>query len=124
MGDRGPGGWEVIAPVPADAPVAPAEHFKLGRPTATWTYRNAASDELGRVLRFNLPDGAKSFLPLCYCKHSGHGRSEWRWKSWPVPRPLYALDALAARPEAPILWSGSCSKQNLGRRCTLIRPWP
>ena len=32
MGNRDPGAWEVIAPVPGDAPAAPTEHFKLGRP--------------------------------------------------------------------------------------------
>ena len=103
MGDRGPGAWEVLAPAPADAPVPPDGHFKLGSPAGTWTYRDIAGALLGHVLRFDLDDGAKAFYPLTWCRHTGTGRSEWRWKSWSAPRPLYNLDALAARPDAPIL---------------------
>ena len=102
MGDRDRGAWQVLAPVPAGAPAPPREHYKLGKPAGTWTYRDAAGDELGHVHRFDAGNG-KIFLPTTFCRHSHHGRSEWRWKSWPVPRPLYHLDALAARPDAPIL---------------------
>ncbi len=98
-----PGEWRVEIPVPADAPAPPNEHFSLGRPSKTWSYKNAAGGELGHVMRFDLPDGAKSFLPSCYCKHTSTGRAEWRWKSWTPPRPLYGLDRLAARPTTPVL---------------------
>jgi hypothetical protein len=91
-----------MTPVPADAPAAPGAHFKLGRPAGTWGYRDAAGDVVGYVHRYDTSDG-KMFLPLTWCQHSSHGRSEWRWKSWPVPRPLYGLDRLAARPDAPVL---------------------
>ncbi|MCL2124180.1 MAG: DUF6371 domain-containing protein, partial [Desulfovibrionaceae bacterium] len=47
------------------------------------------------------PDGSKEILPLCYGA-SGNG-SRWHWKALPEPRPLYALEKLAAMPEAPIL---------------------
>lgn len=102
MGDRDPGAWQVVAPAPADAPTAPIEHVKLGRPAGTWTYQDANGDVLGYVMRFDTEDG-KIFLPLTYCKHSHHGRAEWRWKAWPPPRPLYGLDRLAARLDAPVL---------------------
>ncbi len=96
------GEWRPEVPVPADAPGAPLEHFKLGRPSWTWLYRNAAGALLGYVLRFDTSDG-KKFLPFTFCKHSHHGRSEWRWKSWPAPRPLYNLDQLNDRPDSPIV---------------------
>ncbi|MCH7793914.1 MAG: ATP-binding protein, partial [Proteobacteria bacterium] len=90
-------------PVPNDAPAAPREHFKLGIPAETWTYRDASGALLGHVHRYNLPDGTKAFYPLTWCQHSHHGRTQWRWKSWPAPRPLFGLDRLAARLEAPVL---------------------
>ena len=63
MGDRDPGAWQVVAPAPTDAPTAPTEHFKLGRPAGTWTYQDANGDVLGYVMRFDTEDG-KIFLPL------------------------------------------------------------
>ena len=91
-----------MMPVPADAPAPPTKHFKLDLPTGTWVYKNAAGDELGRVLRFDTSDG-KIFLPATFCRHSSHGRAEWRWKSWAPPRPLFGLDRLGARPKTPVL---------------------
>ena len=96
-------GWSSIVPVPEDAPPPPSEHYKRGAPSRRETYRDANGAVLGYVLRFDLPDDAKEFLPLTYCRHSDDGRTEWRWKSWTVPRPLYGLDRLAARPEAPVI---------------------
>ena len=55
MANRDPGAWEVIAPVPSSAPAAPSEHYKLGKPTATWTYRDAAGAELGRAPARTVP---------------------------------------------------------------------
>ena len=49
--------WISVVPVPADAPPPPAEHFKLGKPSATWTYTDATGAVLGYVLRF---DGAEA----------------------------------------------------------------
>ncbi len=96
-------GWEVIAPVPGDAPAAPTEHPTRGTPSATWAYRDRDGALLGHVCRFDGPQGAKDIIPLTYCHHAGHGRSEWRWRSWPTPRPLYRLHDLAARSEAPVV---------------------
>ena len=98
-----PAGWAVIAPVPTDAPPPPASHPKRGTPARIETYRDAAGAVLGHVLRFDLAGGGKEFLPLTYCRHEPTGHRAWRWKSWPVPRPLYGLDRLAARPDAPVI---------------------
>src|ERR1700687_2818116 len=38
------------------------------------------------------------------CERSGDGgKSEWRWESWPSPRPLYHLHELAVRQFAPVV---------------------
>ncbi len=103
MGDRDPGAWAVLTPVPADTPGAPTEHYKLGKPAAIWTYRAAGAAVLGYVHRYDLPDGSKTFLPLTWCRHSHDGRTQWRWKAWRPLRPLYNLDQLLERTDAPVL---------------------
>jgi hypothetical protein len=99
--------WIPVVPVPADAPPPPAEHYKLGKPSATWTYRDASGDALGYALRFDTAagkngPGAKEFRPLTLWRPAAGGKPEWRWESWPINRPLYGLEKLAKRPEAPV----------------------
>jgi putative DNA primase/helicase len=93
---------EIVTPIPHDAPPAPATHPKLGKPTMRWAYRNATGSTLFDVLRFNLPDDGKSFLPLTLWRQSD-GSLLWKWKGAPPLRPLYGLDRLAARPDAPVI---------------------
>jgi putative DNA primase/helicase len=92
----------IVIPVPTDAPPPPAEHYKLGKPTAKWTYPNANAATLGYVLRFDKPDGGKEFRPLTLWRGSD-GKLEWRWESWPPKRPLFGLRKLAERPSAPVV---------------------
>ena len=94
--------WHVVLPVPEGTPAAPAKHFKRGKPSRTDTYRDAEGRLLGYVLRFDLKDGSKEFLPLTFWQNASGG-AEWRWKAWPAPRPLYGLDRLAQRPKAPVI---------------------
>lgn len=95
--------WRPILPVPDDAPAGPQQHKRRGKPAGRWTYRDAAGKLLGYVLRFNLPDGGKEFLPATWCQHAATGVREWRFTAWPAPRPLYRLDRLAARPTASVV---------------------
>jgi hypothetical protein len=59
--------WVSVVPVPADAPPPPAEHFKLGKPIATWTYTDPTRAVLGYVLRFD----SKQFRPLTLRRPAG-----------------------------------------------------
>jgi putative DNA primase/helicase len=95
--------WEIVLPVPADAPSPPAGHFKLGKPVSRWTYLDAAGAVLGYVLRFDAVDGEKQFRPLTLWRPAKGGKAEWRWESWPPKRPLYGLHGLAERPSAPVV---------------------
>jgi len=95
--------WVPVLPVPADAPAPPASHPKLGKGTLTWTYRDAAGDVLGYVRRFDEKDGSKVFRPLIYARPEAGGPAQWRWESWPLPRPLYGLHGLAERPSASVV---------------------
>src|SRR4029077_12610729 len=92
---------EPVSPIPVDAPAPPQQHFKHGAPTATWTYREAGGAELFRILRFDFPDRRKEFCPLTLWRNAKG--LHWRWKALPSPRPLYGLDQLADRPDAPVI---------------------
>ncbi len=94
--------WILVAPVPADAPAPPSEHFKLGKPTATWTYSDATGAVLGYVLRFDSAE-VKQYRPLTMWRAPAGGNLEWRWESWPPKRPLYGLHRLAGRPGAAVV---------------------
>jgi hypothetical protein len=93
--------WLPIVPVPKGAPRTLPPH-RHGKPSAKWAYRDALGNLLFLVCRFDLADGNKDILPLTLCE-SPEGRHEWRWKGISAPRPLYHLDQLAARPDAPLL---------------------
>ncbi len=99
----GPGDSDggLVLPIPADAPPSPETHFDLGQPSASWTYRDATGAMIFKVLRFDRADGSKEFRPLTLWR-SAHGLC-WHWKSVPAPRPLYNLDDLAMRPDAPVV---------------------
>ncbi len=91
--------WRVITPVPGDALRKLPEH-RLGKPSTKWLYRDSEGKPLFFVCRFDTPDG-KEVLPLTYGEDAQGKR--WRWKGFPAPRPLYGLDRLAARPDAPVI---------------------
>lgn len=86
-------------PIPPDAGPLPA-HPRFGRASATWCYRSEAGEPLFHVCRFDLADG-KQVLPLGYGRLGD--RYGWHWRAFPLLRPLYRLDDLAARPGAPVL---------------------
>ncbi|MEW6267306.1 MAG: DUF6371 domain-containing protein [Thermodesulfobacteriota bacterium] len=52
------------------------------------------------VCRWETPSG-KEIRPLTLWKNK-NGAVSWAWKHHPTPRPLYGLNRLAARPDAPI----------------------
>jgi len=85
-----------ILPVPDDAPPPPKAHVVRGLPDGVWRYADASGALLGYVYRFATSDGGKEILPLTFCAHAVTGEREWRWVSWPMPRPLYGQDRLRA----------------------------
>lgn len=95
--------WRPILPIPGDAPPPAVRHPRHGTPSRCWTYRDAAGNLLGHVWRFDIPGGGKEFTPLTFCENAATRARAWRFRAWLVPRPLYGLDRLAARPTAPVL---------------------
>ncbi|GEM_PF-1459724 len=94
--------WQIVMPVPKDAPAPPARLYSGETPSMKWGYLDAHGSLIGWIYRFDNKTG-KDFRPLIFCKHVKSGRSEWRWKSWPEPRPIYGLDRLAQKTDAPVL---------------------
>lgn len=102
--------WTPILPTPESAPMLPdtlnrkikGEWVKL-HVSRRWTYRNAAGEVLGHVCRFDLSGGGKEVMPQVWAVNAATGERQWRWLSFPKPRPLYGLDKLAAHPSAQVI---------------------
>jgi putative DNA primase/helicase len=106
--------WEPMRP-PGEPPLAvDIQHFRHGRATARWVYRDGAGKPLFAVARFDLPDGGKEVMPLCFGRrvwtvktgpNAGTRRTQtqWHFKAPAAPRALYGLEKLAAAPDAAVL---------------------
>ena len=102
----------IVVPVPPDAP-APPRH-KMGAPTASWRYVDHAGELLGFVHRYDSEDG-KQFRPQTLWRDA-QGVLSWRFEAWPIPRPLYGLDLLAANPAALVVITEGEKAADAGRR--------
>jgi uncharacterized protein (DUF927 family) len=77
------------------------------------------------VARFDV-DGGKQILPRTWCRHE-NGSESWSWKGFCAPRPLYGLDRLAARPNAPVLVVEGEKTADAGQRifpAYVVVTWP
>jgi putative DNA primase/helicase len=104
--------WRSVVPVPDNAPPPPDLHFRHGRASLHWDYRDEQGRLLMRINRFDLGKDAnkkmqKEFAPQTWCAEIKNGeptgRHEWRWQGLDTPRPLYGLDRLAKRPDALVV---------------------
>ncbi len=104
-------GSEVVAAHPPSPPVAryvsskppsdaPRPPVMTGAP-AYW-YRDSDGTILGASFRINEPNGKKSFAVLSWGSMDG-APPKWEWKHWTGAKPLYGLDRLAERPDAPVI---------------------
>lgn len=105
--------WTVVTPVPAPAnSLRPFVVWRVEgtwkKPDATWPYRDGEERLLGYACRWDLPpkyDGEKpdkEFSFAAWCRNR-KGECRWKLKHLPAPRPLYNLDKLAARSDAPVV---------------------
>jgi hypothetical protein len=103
--------WTPLLPVPRDAP--PLERARIERcarpgfvATAQWEYRSEEGEVLLTVVRYDGSTNglslAKDIRPFTF-GYGQDGVKQWRNKAIPMDRPLYRLDALAQRPDAPVL---------------------
>jgi putative DNA primase/helicase len=102
-------GWKAIVPIP-DGVQLPDLLVKKCCPSgysirSAWRYRTPTGGVSGFVVRYDEPGtDRKEFKPFTYCE-SAAGKREWRCRGMPEPRPLFNLDLLAAKPDAPVLVS-------------------
>ncbi len=108
---------DMLALLPFAGPVPPATVFRLPDmpvPSRLWAYRDTAGAVLAVVARYDT--ATSDGLPVKDIRPWSHGRrvwtdragkprdrTGWHCKAPPSPRPLFGLDCLAARPDAPVL---------------------
>jgi hypothetical protein len=108
------GVWQPQLPAPNEPPDAGViRHRRHGAAERRWVYRDTEGRPLFAVVRFNPKnaDGTpllnqhgkpkKEILPYTYGTDAR--RLGWHFKAPLAPCPLYGLDRLAARPDAPVL---------------------
>jgi hypothetical protein len=76
--------------------------FSRMKPARADAYCDATGRLLGYVLRIEFQDGSKITPTVTWCV-GPDGVQQWCMRRFPSPRPLYGLDALAAKPDAPVL---------------------
>lgn len=87
----------VITPVPDHVEPCNCVHPLYGAPSAVWTYQSSAYELLGYVARYD-PDGhRKQIVPWTY------DGERWGMGQWQKPRPMYGIQRLADRPDAPVM---------------------
>ncbi|MDP5012101.1 MAG: DUF6371 domain-containing protein [Alphaproteobacteria bacterium] len=102
--------WSPLFPVPhelehVDIERRPGLAFMLktvGQETMRFAYRDENDRLLGYVVRLETEEGHKQTLPLTYCQN-GKGLAAWKWKGFGDITPLYGLDRLAHKSDAPVL---------------------
>jgi P4 family phage/plasmid primase-like protien len=92
--------WTPVMPVPDSAPRTIPSH-RFGKPSRKWCYRDKAGNLFFLICRFDNPDG-KEILPLTFCENA-KGHRKWCWKACTTMRPMYNLDVLSSRPDAPVV---------------------
>jgi putative DNA primase/helicase len=107
--------WELVVPVPADAPRAPGVHPTLGKPLARWRYYDAKGGFLFAVCRWNTADGGKISLP-CPCGGMRAADSNGGGKAFPRHALFITSTNLRARPEAPVMVCEGESSANAAAR--------
>ena len=102
----------------------------LGSPKRVWTYLDSDGAALGYVARYDIKDNGsergKEYRPWTWGARDGEP-PQWAVGQWNKPRPLYGLDRLAARPDAPtIITEGEQSADAASRLLTgmVAVTWP
>jgi putative DNA primase/helicase len=94
--------WTAVEVAPADCAEPDTVHYKYGKPSMVWTYKDRLGRRAGIVCRYDEADGGKQVIPMSWCQHTD-GREGWRFKAMARPRPLYGSDLLVEFPTKPVL---------------------
>jgi putative DNA primase/helicase len=105
---------------PTDAP-APA----MDGAACQWCYTNSDGEQLFWIQRVNKADGSKLFRHKTWIE--GQGWQGATGTSWPTPRPLYNVAALARNPEARVIVCEGEKAANFARQLfpsVVVVAWP
>lgn len=114
-GAAGDDGELTMLPYPGEVPPLFAFRFgELPEPSRLWVYRTAEGAAVAVAARYDGTDAdgkpTKDVRPWTYGRRvwtDGNAKAQdctgWHCKAPPLPRPLYGLDRLAARPDTPVL---------------------
>jgi len=98
-------GAKQFSPIPVDAPAFDGtvyfpKHNRTSKldPSMIFEYRDKDELLLGYVARIDRLDGSKWTPTITY-----HDDGQYHVRAFAMPRPLYGLDSLAAKPEAVVL---------------------
>ena len=99
--------WTPLFPAPSTPVDLKAQQnlsymLKGRQETARYTYKDADNNVLGIVVRLEDKQGDKITPTLTYCQND-KGEKQWRWQGFGNDRPLYGLDQLKEKPNAPVL---------------------
>jgi putative DNA primase/helicase len=108
--------YDVVMPVPANAPRCSfaINAPDVGAPTAVWWYLSATGAKLMAVVRYPVMENGKPRLDddgkakktirsWCWARRVEDGSTGWQCTRPGDGLPLYGLDRLAARPDAPVV---------------------
>lgn len=96
--------WQNAVPNQDQLPdVANLQFKEYGKPSNFWAYHNPEGKIIGYTLRFDLPEGKKDVIPYTFKKPDNGSGAKWLWRGFDIPRPLYNLHELTARPDAIVL---------------------
>lgn len=101
-------------------------HYRHGEPSHVWTYRLEDGRTYGYVCRFDFEDGRKDVIPFVWATDGN--RSDWRWKGFDTPRPLYNLHLIKEYPNATVLFvegekSADAAQAQLDPSKTVVTCW-
>src|SRR4051812_40744069 len=111
---------QVCTPVPDHAPDPADAAGRLSRrkPDYIWRYFDTDGRLLSAVARWDKSAREKQILPLAWV-HQPDGHDDWCFRHHPSPRPIYNLDQLAKRRDAPVL---VCEGEKTADHSALIFP--
>ena len=95
--------WDLIVPIPDTVPAPDMHHWTLGDPAAYGPIATRTAAGSASSAATTRPTVRRSSGPGHGVKTARPEKQEWRWKNVPDPRPLYGLELLAQRPNAPVM---------------------
>jgi uncharacterized protein DUF6371 len=95
--------WRILSPIPLDAPPLRPQHFTIEGVTYDESRRFRYTTEEGATTGYNIRFDPKSFRPFAFCQYEKTSTRAWVQRALDIPRPLFGLKALAAKPTADVV---------------------